>query len=127
MDDAEEKAFELSAESTSVKITYDNAGNGTYKFEQTDSPVPGQISLSKKGEVLSDYDKEAQSFVYENDKVTGAVYGLYADEDIKKDDGSVVWKKDTLIDQKTTTKDDEIYFTRTGDDGEQIRKNTKSN
>lgn len=48
MDDAEEKAFELSAESTSVKITYDNAGNGTYKFEQTDSPVPGQISLSKK-------------------------------------------------------------------------------
>lgn len=41
MDDAEEKAFELSAESTSVKITYDNAGNGTYKFEQTDSPVPG--------------------------------------------------------------------------------------
>ena len=32
MDDAEEKAFELSAESTSVKITYDNAGNGTYKF-----------------------------------------------------------------------------------------------
>ena len=121
MDDAEEKAFELSAESTSVKITYDNAGNGTYKFEQTDSPVPGQISLSKKGEVLSDYDKEAQSFVYENDKVTGAVYGLYADEDIKKDDGSVVWKKDTLIDQKTTTKDDEIYFTRIGDDGEQTR------
>ena len=121
IDDAEEKAFELSAESTSVKITYDNAGNGTYKFEQTDSPVPGQISLSKKGEVLSDYDKEAQSFVYENDKVTGAVYGLYADEDIKKDDGSVVWKKDTLIDQKTTTKDDEIYFTRTGDDGEQTR------
>lgn len=48
MDDAEEKAFELSAESTSVKITYDNAGNGTYKFEQTDSPVPGQISLSKR-------------------------------------------------------------------------------
>lgn len=121
MDDAEEKAFELSAESTSVKITYDNAENGTYRFAQTDSPVPGQISLSKKGEVLSDYDKEAQSFVYENDKVTGAVYGLYADEDIKKDDGSVVWKKDTLIDQKTTTKDDEIYFTRTGDDGTETR------
>lgn len=117
MDDAKEQAFELSGESTSVKITYDNAGNGTYRFDQTDSPVPGQISLSKKGEVLSDYDKEAQSFVYENDKITGAVYGLYADEDIKKDDGSVVWKKDTLIDQKTTTKDDEIYFTRTGDDG----------
>ena len=121
MDDAEEKAFELSAESTSVKITYDNAGNGTYKFEQTDSPVPGQISLSKKGEVLTGYDKDSQSFIYDNDQITGAVYGLYADEDIKKDDGTVVWKKDELIDQKTTTKDKEIYFTRKDADKKETR------
>ena len=121
MDDAEEKAFELSAESTSVKITYDNAGNGTYKFEQTDSPVPGQISLSKKGEVLTGYDKDSQSFIYDNDQITGAVYGLYADEDIKKDDGAVVWKKDELIDQKTTTKDKEIYFTRRDADKKETR------
>ena len=121
MDDAEEKAFELSAESTSVKITYDNAGNGTYKFEQTDSPVPGQISLSKKGEVLTGYDKDSQSFIYDNDQITGAVYGLYADEDIKKDDGTVVWKKDELIDQKTTTKDKEIYFTRRDADKKETR------
>ena len=121
MEDAEEKAFELSAESTSVKITYDNAGNGTYKFEQTDSPVPGQISLSKKGEVLTGYDKDSQSFIYDNDQITGAVYGLYADEDIKKDDGTVVWKKDELIDQKTTTKDKEIYFTRKDADKKETR------
>ena len=121
MDDAEEKAFELSAESTSVKITYDNAGNGTYKFEQTDSPVPGQISLNKKGEVLTGYDKDSQSFIYDNDQITGAVYGLYADEDIKKDDGTVVWKKDELIDQKTTTKDKEIYFTRKDADKKETR------
>ena len=121
MDDAKEQAFELSEESTSVRITYDNAGNGTYKIDKTDSPVYGEISLSKKGEVLSDYDPESQGFVYENDQISGAVYGLYADEDINKDDGTLVWKKDTLIDQKTTTKDDTIYFTRTGDDGEQTR------
>lgn len=54
--------------------------------------------------------KDSQSFIYDNDQITGAVYGLYADEDIKKDDGAVVWKKDELIDQKTTTKDKEIYL-----------------
>lgn len=121
MDDAKEQAFELSGESTSVKITYDNAGNGSYKISKTDSPIYGEVSFSKKGEALSDYDKESQSFVYENDKITGAVYGLYADEDITKDDGTVVWKKGQKIDEKTTTKDDKIYFTRTGDDGEQTR------
>lgn len=121
MDDAKEKEFELSEESTSVKITYDNEGQGSYKFNQTDTPVYGEITFSKTGEVLTDYDKESQSFIYDNDQITGAVYGLYADEDIAKDDGTVVWKKDTLIDQKTTTKDDEIYFTRTGDDGTETR------
>lgn len=121
MDDAEEKAFELSGESTSVKITYDNAGQGSYQFSQTDTPVYGEIAFSKTGEVLTDYDKDAQSFIYDNDQITGAVYGLYADEDIKKDDGTVVWKKDELIDQKTTTKDKEIYFTRKGVDGKETR------
>ena len=119
MDDAEEKAFELSEESTSVKITYDNEGQGSYKFNQTDTPVYGEITFSKTGEVLTDYDKDSQSFIYDNDQITGAVYGLYADEDIKKDDGTVVWKKDTLIDQKTTTKDKEIYFTRKDTDGKE--------
>lgn len=119
MDDAGEKAFELSEESTSVKITYDNEGQGSYKFNQTDTPVYGEITFSKTGEVLTDYDKESQSFIYDNDQITGAVYGLYADEDIKKDDGTVVWKKDTLIDQKTTTKDKEIYFTRKDADGKE--------
>lgn len=119
MDDAEEKAFELSEESTSVKITYDNEGQGSYKFNQTDTPVYGEITFSKTGEVLTDYDKDSQSFIYDNDQITGAVYGLYANEDIKKDDGTVVWKKDTLIDQKTTTKDKEIYFTRKDTDGKE--------
>ena len=33
MDDAEAKEFELSEESTSVKITYDNEGQGSYQFQ----------------------------------------------------------------------------------------------
>ena len=121
MDDAEAKEFELSEESTSVKITYDNEGQGSYQFQKTDTPVYGEITFSKTGEVLTGYDKDSQSFIYDNDQITGAVYGLYADEDIKKDDGAVVWKKDELIDQKTTTKDKEIYFTRRDSDKKETR------
>lgn len=119
MDDAEEKSFELSGESTSIKITYDNAGNGSCRFEQMDTPVYGEITFSKTGDILTDYDKDSQSFIYDNDQIAGAVYGLYADENIKKDDGTLVWKKDELIDQKTTTKEKEIYFTRKDMDGKE--------
>ena len=51
MDDAEEKSFELSGESTSIKITYDNAGNGSCRFEQMDTPVYGEITFSKTGDL----------------------------------------------------------------------------
>lgn len=119
MDDAEEKSFELSGESTSIKITYDNAGNGSCRFEQMDTPVYGEITFSKTGDILTDYDKDSQSFIYDNDQIAGAVYGLYADENIKKDDGTFVWKKDELIDQKTTTKEKEIHFTRKDMDGKE--------
>lgn len=51
----------------------------------------------RTGDILTDYDKDSQSFIYDNDQIAGAVYGLYADENIKKDDGTLVWKKDELI------------------------------
>ena len=60
-----------------------------------------------------------RDFIYDNDQIAGAVYGLYADENIKKDDGTLVWKKDELIDQKTTTKEKEIHFTRKDMDGKE--------
>ena len=61
IDDAEEKSFELSGESTSIKITYDNAGNGSCRFDQMDTPVYGEITFSKTGDILTDYDKDSQS------------------------------------------------------------------
>ena len=78
-----------------------------------------EITFSKTGDILTDYDKDFQSFIYDNDQIAGAVYGLYADENIKKDDGTLVWKKDELIDQKTTTKEKEIHFTRKDMDGKE--------
>lgn len=105
------KEFTLDLQS----VDYDSDGNGTYTYEDTDEPVYGSVSLKKTGETLSGF--EDASFVYENDQISGAVYGLYAKEDIQKDDGMVVWKAGTLIDQKTTLKDKAVQFTRKGDDG----------
>lgn len=105
------KEFTLDLQS----VDYDSDGNGTYTYEDTDEPVYGSVSLKKTGETLSGF--EDASFVYENDQISGAVYGLYAKEDIQKDDGTLVWKAGTLIDQKTTLKDKVVQFTRKGDDG----------
>lgn len=114
-DDTEKESFELNL----TTVTYDEEGNGSYQIEKTDTPIYGEISLSKTGEVLTGYDPEMESFVYETDTVSGAVYGLYAREDIKKDDGTVVWTKGTLIDKKTTSKEETLKFTRKGADGKE--------
>lgn len=105
------KEFTLDLQS----VDYDSDGNGTYTYEDTDEPVYGSVSLKKTGETLSGF--EDASFVYENDQISGAVYGLYAKEEIQKDDGTLVWKAGTLINQKTTLKDKAVQFTRKGDDG----------
>lgn len=63
----------------------------------------GSISLKKTGEFLTGHEDD-QGFVYENDNITGAVYGLFAKEDIIKDDGTVVWKAGTRIDEKRRQK-----------------------
>lgn len=116
--DTEQKTFTLSEKSDSIKITYDNAGNGKATLNETDTPVMGSISLQKKGEYLTGHDGDA-GFIYEDDNINGAVYGLFAKEDITKDDGTVVWKAGTKIDEKTTSKDGPVKFTRKGSDGKQ--------
>ena len=106
------KEFTLNLES----VHYDEDGNGTYEYLDSDEPVYGVITLRKTGDVLTGYDT---GFVYENDLISGAVYGLYAKEDIRRDDKSIVWKKGTLIDQKTTTKDGNVRFTRKDSEGKE--------
>lgn len=116
--DTEQRTFTLSEKSDSIKIKYDNAGNGKATLNETDTPVMGSISLQKKGEYLTGHDGDV-GFTYEDDNINGAVYGLFAKEDITKDDGTVVWKAGTKIDEKTTSKDGPVNFTRTGSDGKQ--------
>ncbi len=99
-------------------VSYDENGNGTYMLEVTDRPVMGKISLEKTGNVLTGYVEESQSFVCGTGPAAGAVYGLYAQEDICRDDGRVVYAADTLIDQKTSDTSGQIFFTRTDEKGE---------
>ena len=93
-------------------VSYDADGNGSYALVVTDTPVTGTIAVEKSGQVLVRYEKESQSFVSVKEPLSGAVYGLYAREDIVKDDGSVVHTKGTLIDRKTTDESGYIRFTR---------------
>lgn len=105
-------------------VTYDEkTGNGTFQLTDQDEPVYGIIKINKTGEVLtgivdSEYDTTGEyfegrrTFSYEARNLAGAVYELYAKEDIKLDDGSVLYKAGTLIDTKTTDEDGNITFTR---------------
>ena len=60
MDDAEEKIFELSGESTSIKITTNDGQEA--RVSKTDTPVYGEITFSKTGDILTDYDKDSPEF-----------------------------------------------------------------
>lgn len=75
------------------------------KVEAEDQPVKGEITLRK-------IDIETQAFLPQgNAKLTGAVYGLYAKEDIQKPDGTgIAYKKGSLIKQKAMGESGEIQF-----------------
>ena len=75
----------------------------TVKFK--DTSVKGKVTVEKKGEVLTDY-KDGK-FVYETRGLKGAVYEIYAKEDILDPSGdkTVLYKKDTLITTLTTGED----------------------
>ncbi len=84
-----------------VKVT---AGE-TIKVEAEDAPVKGKITVRK-------IDTETQGFQPQGDaRLQGAVYGLYAKDDIQKPDGTgVLYQKGSLIQQKTFGESGEIEF-----------------
>ena len=77
--DTEQRTFTLSEKSDSIKIKYDNAGNGKATLNETDTPVMGSISLQKKGEYLTGYAGDA-GFAYEDNNIDGAVAGFTYEE-----------------------------------------------
>lgn len=74
----------------------------TYK---SDVSVKGQINVEKRGEVLTGY-KDGQ-FIYEEKGLANAKYNILAKEDIldSSNDGSIIYKKGTVVDTVTTGED----------------------
>lgn len=87
----------------------DPDGEPLIEIEVYNNSVKGQISVLKLGEVLTNVKTDKMGnkhFQYEERKISGAVYEIYAREDILDPaDRSVLFKKDTLMDTITTTKD----------------------
>lgn len=78
-----------------------------------DAPITGHIKVNKTGEVVTGYDSNSLSFDTEEDgQLKGAIFGLYAREDILYEDGTVWKKKGSLIDIEETDKDGQCTFYR---------------
>lgn len=98
-------------EITDEHCQYDKEGNAYYTLEVTDPPIYGEVALKKSGNTVSGYSKEERGFIYELDAcLPGAVYALYAGEDIKKDNGDLVWAENTEITRLTSDGEKAIKF-----------------
>ncbi len=65
----------------------------------TDAEQMASLTVYKLGEVLTGakVTDDGVSFVYTEQKQKGAVYNVYAAEDIVSADGTIIYKKDALV------------------------------
>lgn len=107
--------FDITAENT----TEEN-GVTIVKTEKKNTPQKGTITVEKTGEIFSNVTAIGGGYTDENgDEValptiyqpeysvnglSGAVFEIYADEDITTPDGTMRYAKDTLVDTITTDK-----------------------
>ena len=80
----------------------------TVKQTVTDAEQMASLTVYKLGEVLTGakVTDDGVSFVYTEQKQKGAVYNVYAAEDIVSADGTIIYKKDALVKAGLTTGDD---------------------
>lgn len=107
--------FDITAENTS-----EENGVTIVKAEKKNTPQKGTITVEKTGEIFSNvtvvgggYTDESGNDValtiiyqpeYSVSGLSGAVFEIYADEDITTPDGTVRYKKDTFVDTITADK-----------------------
>ncbi|MCB6566978.1 hypothetical protein LI169_18170, partial [Desulfovibrio desulfuricans] len=75
-----------------------------------DTSVKGKVNVQKLGEVLTSVKTDKMGnkhFAYTEAGIAGAVYEITAAEDIldPSNDGTVLYKKDTVVDTVTTAND----------------------
>lgn len=81
-------------------IDEDGYHHVTITLEYLNEETKGRLNLLKTGEVLKGWDKEKQEFIFEDVKLDGVEFTLYADGDIVTQDGqstdnaSDTWFKD---------------------------------
>lgn len=76
--------------------------------EVTDKEQLGNLTIYKEGEVLvgASSNENGTTFQYEKRRQKGAIYNLYAAEDIKTPDGAVVYQAGALVKENLVTGDD---------------------
>lgn len=105
--------FDITAE----KISEEN-GVTIVKTEKKNTPQEGTITIEKTGEIFSNVTAVGGGYTDENGNdvalptiyqpeysvsgLSGAVFEIYADEDITTPDGTIRYTKDTLVDTITT-------------------------
>lgn len=105
--------FDITAENTT-----DENGVTIVKAEKKNTPQKGTITVEKTGEIFSNVTAVGGGYTDENGNdvtlptiyqpeysvsgLAGAVFEIYADEDITTPDGTVRYTKDTLVDAITT-------------------------
>lgn len=99
------------ATASNVKLV----ANKTTAVQVTDKEQLGNLTVYKVGEVLTGAvsNAEGTTFQYESRRQKGAVYNVYAKEDIKTPTGKIVYKADELVKEHLVT----------GDNGEAVLKN----
>lgn len=68
-------------------IDEDGYHHVTITLEYLNEETKGRLNLLKTGEVLKGWDKEKQEFIFEDVKLDGVEFSLYADGDIVTQDG----------------------------------------
>lgn len=97
--------FDITAENTS-----EENGITIVKAEKKNTPQKGTITVEKTGEIFSNVTSSGKEVIiyqpeYSVNGLAGAVFEIYADEDITTPDGTVRAKKDELVATlKTNTK-----------------------
>lgn len=107
MDDME---FEITNQNV---YELDEDGNPLTVIEVPNTAIKGQVKVEKTGEVLTGVKQDENGnyqFVYEEQKLDGMKFTIEAKEDIiDPADGSVIYKKGTIVDEITTSAEEETY------------------
>ena len=113
--DSTPEYFDITAENTS-----EENGVTIVKTEKKNTPQKGTITVEKTGEIFSNVTSSGEEVViyqpeYSVSGLSGAVFEIYADEDITTPDGTVRVKKDTLVatlktNEKGTATSNELYL-----------------